>query len=41
MLKIVEYIKEHGLEKTLEDYSLKSRDYENKVLIKYMGKLYK
>jgi len=35
MLKIVAYIKEHGLEKTLEDFKLKSRDYENKVLIKY------
>jgi len=35
MLKIVEYIKLHGLEKTLKDFALKSRDYENKVLIKY------
>lgn len=35
MLKIVTYIKEHGLEKTLADYKLKSRDYPNKVLIKY------
>jgi len=34
-LKIVTYIKKHGLEKTLEDFKLKSRDYENKVLIKY------
>lgn len=35
MLKIIEYIKEHGLEKTLVDFKLKSRDYPNKVLIKY------
>lgn len=35
MLKIVAYIKEHGLEKTLADFKLKSRDYPNKVLIKY------
>lgn len=35
MLSIITYIKEHGLEKTLEDFKLKSRDYPNKVLIKY------
>jgi hypothetical protein len=35
MLAVIDYIKEHGLEKTLEDFKLKSRDYENKVLIKY------
>ena len=35
MLEIVKYIKEYGLEKTLKDYRLKSRDYPNKVLIKY------
>lgn len=35
MLEVVKYIKKYGLEKTLEDYKLKSRDYENKVLIKY------
>lgn len=35
MLELVKYIKEHGLEKTLKDYKLKSRDYPNKVLIKY------
>jgi hypothetical protein len=35
MLAIIRYIKEHGLEKALNDFKLKSRDYENKVLIKY------
>jgi len=35
MLKIVSYIKKHGLEKTLVDFKLKSRNYNNKVLIKY------
>jgi hypothetical protein len=35
VLKIIEYIKEHGLDKTLEDFRLKSRDYPDKVLIKY------
>lgn len=35
MLKVINYIKEHGLEKTLMDYKLKSREYDNKVLIKY------
>jgi hypothetical protein len=35
MLELVKYIKEHGLDKTLKDFRLKSRDYPNKVLIKY------
>ena len=35
MLSIITYIKEHGLEKTLVDFKLKSRDYDKKVLIKY------
>ena len=35
MLEIVEYIKNFGLEKTLKVFRLKSRDYDNKVLIKY------
>jgi hypothetical protein len=35
MLSIIKYIKEHGLEKTLVEFKLKSRDYDNKVLIKY------
>jgi hypothetical protein len=35
MLKVINYIKEHGLEKTLEDFKLKSKDYPHKVLIKY------
>jgi len=35
MLAIVRYIKEHGLEAALTEFKLKSRDYPNKVLIKY------
>jgi hypothetical protein len=35
MLEIVNYIKTHGLDKTLKDFRLKSRVYDNKVLIKY------
>jgi hypothetical protein len=35
MLEIVNYIKAHGLDKTLKDFRLKSRVYDNKVLIKY------
>ena len=35
MLEIVKYIKAHGLEKTLKDFRLKSKEYDNKVLIKY------
>jgi hypothetical protein len=35
MLKIVTYIKEHGLEKTLADFNLKAKEYDKKVLIKY------
>jgi len=34
-LSVIKYIKKHGLEKTLKDFKLKSRVYENKVLIKY------
>lgn len=34
-LKLITYIKEHGLEKTLSDFSLKSKDYGHKVIIKY------
>lgn len=34
-LSIIRYIKEHGLEAALAEFKLKSRDYENKVLIKY------
>lgn len=35
MLKIIDYIKENGLEKALREFKLKSREYDNKVLIKY------
>ncbi len=34
-LAVIEYIKKNGLEKTLVDFKLKHREYENKVLIKY------
>ena len=34
-LKITKYLKEHGLDKTVEDFKLKVRDYPHKVLIKY------
>lgn len=35
MLKIVEHIKEFGLNFTLDKFNLKIRDYEHKILIKY------
>lgn len=35
MLAIVRYLKEHGLEKAIETFKLKTRMYENKVLLKY------
>jgi len=35
MLEIVKYIKEHGLDKAISDFSLKSRMYDNKLLLKY------
>ena len=35
MLAIQEYILKHGLEKTVKDFSLKTREYEHKILIKY------
>jgi len=35
MLELVKYIETHGLDKTLKDFRLKSRDYPSKVLIKY------
>tara|TARA_R110000772_G_scaffold17946_3_gene49985 strand:+ start:136989 stop:138104 length:1116 start_codon:yes stop_codon:yes gene_type:complete len=35
MLKVVNYIKEHGLAKTLDTFSLKCKVYENKILLKY------
>jgi hypothetical protein len=34
MLAIQKYIKEHGLEKAIADFKLKSRVYENKILLK-------
>lgn len=34
-LKITEYIRKHGLSKTLEDFKLKHKEYEHKILIKY------
>lgn len=35
MLAIQKYIKLHGIDKTIADFKLKSRFYENKVLLKY------
>jgi hypothetical protein len=35
MLKIQEYIKEHGLSKAVADFKLKSKEYDSKVLLKY------
>lgn len=35
MLSIITYIKEHGLNKTVAEFKLKTREYDNKVLIKY------
>lgn len=35
MLKVVDYIEEHGLEKTVEDFSLSMNDYGHKVILKY------
>ena len=34
-LAVVKYIKEHGLEKTVSDFSLKIREYDNVVILKY------
>jgi len=35
MLAIQNYLVKHGLEKTIKDFSLKTREYEKKILIKY------
>jgi hypothetical protein len=35
MLNIQKYIFKHGIEKTILDFKLKSRDYPNKILLKY------
>lgn len=35
MLSIVKYIKEHGLERAIKDFQLKSRVYSTKILLKY------
>ena len=35
MLKIQEYIVKHGLEKTINDFSLKTKEYEGKIIFKY------
>lgn len=34
-LAIIKYIKKNGLDKALKEFNLKSREYDNKVLIKY------
>ena len=35
MLAIQNYLRIHGLEKTIKDFSLKTREYEHKILLKY------
>jgi hypothetical protein len=35
MLAIQKYISEHGLEKTIKDFQLKTREYDSKILLKY------
>ena len=35
MLAIQNYIVKHGIDKTISDFKLKTRDYENKILLKY------
>ena len=35
MLAIQNYLRTHGLEKTIKDFSLKTREYEGKILFKY------
>ena len=35
MLSIQKYLLEHGLEKTINDFNLKSKDYGHKILLKY------
>ena len=35
MLAIQKYIKKHGIEKTITDFKLKSKDYPSKILLKY------
>lgn len=35
MLAIQKYIKEHGFDKTVRVFQLKTREYEHKVLLKY------
>jgi hypothetical protein len=35
MLKIQNYILKFGLEKAISDFKLKSREYDDKVLLKY------
>ena len=35
MLAIQNYLRTHGLQKTIKDFSLKTREYEHKILLKY------
>jgi len=35
MLRVIEYIKKWGLDKTVLDFKLKMRDYNSKILLKY------
>jgi hypothetical protein len=34
-LAIVRYIKKHGIDKAINDFKLKTRDYSSKILLKY------
>lgn len=35
MLAVQKYIAKHGIEKTINDFKLKTRDYPSKILLKY------
>jgi hypothetical protein len=35
MLQIQKYIREHGFDKAVKVFQLKTREYDNKVLLKY------
>lgn len=35
MLAIQEYIAKHGIAKAISEFKLKTKEYENKILLKY------
>ena len=35
MLAIQNYLLKHGLDKSINDFSLKTKEYDNKILFKY------